>query len=86
MLLCSDNHDAYNDAFGEAPVQDGNINWMALAFYAMETDVRQQIDAEGIEPDWSSLEESRRSPHNRVRAPGYVRAPSRVRTPVRRGR
>jgi hypothetical protein len=59
VLLCSDNHDAYSEEYGEPPVQGDSINWAALAFAAMERDVRQQIDAEGIEPDWDNLEEAR---------------------------
>jgi len=59
VLLCSDNHDAYSEEYGEPPVQGDSINWGALAFAAMERDVRQQIDAEGVEPDWDNLEEAR---------------------------
>ncbi len=59
VLMCSDNHDAYSEEYGEPAVSGDSINWAALAFAAMERDVRQQIDAEGFEPDWSRLEERR---------------------------
>jgi hypothetical protein len=57
VLMCSDNHDAYVEDFGEPPISNNEINWAALAFQAMDHDVRQQLAAEGTEPDWSSLEE-----------------------------
>jgi len=65
VLFLSDNHDAYSEDFGEPPISDGSINWAALAFAAMDRDVRQQINAEEIEPDWSRLEETRRLPPRR---------------------
>jgi hypothetical protein len=67
VLMCSDHHDAYSEEFGEAPVQDEDINWAALAFAALGRDVNDQISAEGLEPDWSALEEApRRRPHEGV--------------------
>lgn len=68
VLMCSDNSDAYFDegiGSGEELCSRGGIDWMVLAFYAMERDVRQQIDAEGIEPDWSSMEEAPRRARER---------------------
>ena len=47
VLLCSDHHDAYEE-YGEVPVVDGTINWAALAFSALERDVRDQMDAEDV--------------------------------------
>ena len=81
VLMCSDNHDAYSEDFGEPPVSGNDINWAALAYAAMKRDVQQQIDAEGVEPDWSNMEERRRplpstsSPLDRKRR----RAPARRR-------
>jgi len=65
VLLCSDHHDAYVEDFGEPPVQNGDINWAALAYGALMRDVQDQISAEGIEPDWNDrgrleVSESRR--------------------------
>lgn len=48
VLLCSDHHDAYTEAMGEAPVENGDINWAKIAYMAMEEDVRDLMDAEGI--------------------------------------
>jgi hypothetical protein len=63
VLLCSDHHDAYSEEYGQAPVEGDQINWPGLAFAALERDVRDQISAEGLEPDWDNLEEApRRSP------------------------
>lgn len=57
VLLCSDHHDEYSEQYGEAPVNGADINWAALAYAAMERDVRDQMDAEGVGTD---LEEMRR--------------------------
>lgn len=69
VLMCSDHHDAYSEEYGQPAVEGDSINWAALAFAAMDRDVREQISAEGIEPDWSNLEEAppRRAPSARRR-------------------
>jgi hypothetical protein len=51
VLMCSDNHNAYVEDFGEPPVEGGEINWAALAFGAMYRDVQEQLEAEGVGPD-----------------------------------
>jgi hypothetical protein len=48
VLLCTDHHDEYMEQMGEAPVADGSVSWAALAYFAMERDVRDQMDAEGV--------------------------------------
>ena len=49
VLLCSDHHDASFEEYGEVPLAaDGNVNWAALAFAALERDVRDQMDAEDV--------------------------------------
>ncbi len=58
VLLCSDHHDAYTENFGEPPVSGNEINWAALAFATMERDVRDQLEAEGIE--FGTVEEAPR--------------------------
>lgn len=63
VLMCSDNHDAYSEEYGEPAVQGNEINWAALAFAAMDRDLREQLQAEGIEPEWNDLEEKRAKPH-----------------------
>lgn len=51
-ILLSDNSSAYVDSFGEEGiVSNGDINWSALAYSAFEADVREQLDAEGVDPD-----------------------------------
>ena len=70
VLMCSDNHDAYSEDYGEPPVSGNDINWAALAYAAMERDVRQQIDSEGLEPDWSNMEEAPRRDARRGFRPG----------------
>lgn len=71
VLMCSDNDDAHGENYGEPPVDGDSINWAALAFAAMEADVRQQIDAEGITvPEEGGLEERR----HRTPPPGPTRA------------
>lgn len=69
LLLVTDNHDAYSEDFGEAPVRDGNINWAALAYAAMERDVREQMDAEDIavkETEEELEEAPRRRPSHKI--------------------
>lgn len=48
VLFVSDNHDAHSDTYGEVPVDGGNVNWAALAFAALEQDVQEQMQAEGV--------------------------------------
>ena len=43
VLLCSDNHDAYSEEYGEPPVAGSDIDWAALAFAALDKDVRQTV-------------------------------------------
>lgn len=75
VLICSDHHDEYTEQFGEPPVRDNEIQWNSLAFAAMERDVRDQMDAEGIGIEERELEE--RQPARRaVRRPA---APARRR-------
>lgn len=46
----SDNDSAYADNFGsEGIVVNGDIQWSRLAFAALERDVVEQLDAEGID-------------------------------------
>jgi hypothetical protein len=49
VLMCSDNHDAYSEEFGEAPVSGSDINWAALAYATLARDVSDQVGAEGLE-------------------------------------
>jgi len=57
VLLCTDHHDEYSEQYGEPPVTGNDINWAVLAYAALERDVRDQMDAEGVGAD---LEEARR--------------------------
>ena len=73
VLICSDHHDEYTEVTGEPPVDNGSINWSALAYYAMMRDVQDQMSAEGVEIN-EDLEERRRpvrrgppTPHPRAR-------------------
>ena len=88
VLMCSDNHDAYSEDFGDPPIEQNpphgsTINWAALAFAAMKRDVEQQIDAEGVAvPEEGGLEERRRRPLPSTPSPlerKRRRAPSRRR-------
>lgn len=56
VLMCSSNHDAYTEEFGDIPGsgRDG-INWAALAYAALAQDVAEQVAAEA-----GDLEEARR--------------------------
>ena len=69
VLFCSDNHNAYVENYGQAPVEGDDINWAALAFAALEADVRQQIEAEGLEPNWDELREGSRMHARNVNMP-----------------
>ncbi len=65
VLMCSDHHDAYSENFGEPPVSGSDINWAALAFAAMEQDVRDQMSAQDVwiepeEEDPNNMDERRR--------------------------
>ncbi len=56
VLLCSDHHDAYAENYGGAPerFQTGGgseVSWAALAFAAMEQDVREQISSERFDSE-----------------------------------
>jgi hypothetical protein len=44
-LICSDNADAYYDAMGELPIEDGQLKWEAMMFMAMERDVEERLSA-----------------------------------------
>ena len=49
VLLASDNDGAYADEYGEEGiVRDGAINWSSLAYAAMERDLYEQLEAEGV--------------------------------------
>lgn len=48
VLLVSDHHNAYSEDFGEPPVENGDINWAALAYATLRRDVTDQMSAEGI--------------------------------------
>ena len=70
VLMCSNNYDAYSEDFGEPPLSGSDINWAALAYAAMQRDLQQQIDAEGITVEHEEdLEEARHRPQRRVREP-----------------
>lgn len=56
VLMCSDHHDAYSEEYGQAPVEGDSINWPALAFAALDRDVRTLISM----PDFDDLNEARR--------------------------
>lgn len=50
VLLFSENQDAYAENCGsEGMVQRGVINWSALAYWALEADVYEQLAAEDID-------------------------------------
>lgn len=75
VLMCSDHHDAYEDNYGEAPVEGSSIKWNALAFAAMEVDVRELMEAEEVR---APLEEA---PRRKVReAPASAHHPLAKRT------
>lgn len=42
-LISSDNADAAVEDTGEVPMQNGEINWAAMMYYAMATDVRDYL-------------------------------------------
>jgi hypothetical protein len=44
-LLYSDNEGAYVEEIGEAPVQDGDIKWSALAYMAYRADLSDRVGA-----------------------------------------
>jgi hypothetical protein len=79
-IFCSDNHDAYMEDFGDAPVEGGDINWMALAYAAMRRDVQERIDAEGELEFGGEVEEAPR------RGPPTQSVRARHRSVPRRGR
>lgn len=83
VLLCTDHHDEYMENFGEVPM-DGrdSIKWSALAYAALERDVRDQIEAEGIEFGGGEVDERR----GRMRAPRGRLARERGARGLRRGR
>ncbi len=49
VLMCSSNHDAYSEDFGEPPVSGSDINWAALAYAAMARDVSERLNAGDLE-------------------------------------
>jgi len=48
-LLVSDNADAYTEEFGEAPIENGDIKWEAMAFMAMQRDVEKELDVRSVD-------------------------------------
>jgi hypothetical protein len=49
VLMCSSNHDAYSEDFGEAPVSGSEINWAAAAYAAMARDVSERLNMGDLE-------------------------------------
>ena len=50
VCLASDNDGAYLEEYGaEGLVDDGCLNWSRLAYAAMERDLFEQLDAEGVD-------------------------------------
>lgn len=50
VLFVSDNEDAYVDELGtDGVVKDGAINWNALAYMAMRTDLQETLETIGID-------------------------------------
>lgn len=59
-LLVSDNADAYTEEFGEAPIENGDIKWEAMAFMAMQQDVIKELDVRSVDVNdprsWSDID------------------------------
>ena len=86
VLMFSDNHDAYSEDFGEAPVSGDSIDWMRLAYAALRRDVTEQGHAEGLELPGGDLDEARRSGRDPRPPEGSGRDPATwFRRPVERG-
>jgi hypothetical protein len=50
VLLVSSNDGAYADEYGaEGMTTDGAINWSVMAYAAMEQDLMEQLDSEGVD-------------------------------------
>ena len=50
VLMASDNDGAYLDEYGaEGLIDGGALNWSRMAFAAMERDMFEQLDAEGLD-------------------------------------
>jgi hypothetical protein len=49
VLMCSSNHDAYTEDFGDVPMQGRDVNWAALAYAAMAQDVSERLNAGDLE-------------------------------------
>lgn len=75
VLMCSDNHDAYSEEYGQPAVEGDSINWAALAFAAMEMDLRVLFNASASfsVPNWDEPEEELEAPRRRTskRAPAH---------------
>lgn len=63
VLMCTENHDAYTEDFGDVPMQGQDVNWAALAYAAMARDVSERLGARDLE------EAPRRSPPRVGRPP-----------------
>lgn len=54
VLMVSDNGGAIDDVSPETAFVHGQVNWSAMAYYAMTQDVREQLEAEMADANASS--------------------------------
>lgn len=55
VLMISSNDSAYADEYGtEGIISDGGVNWSALAFAAMEADLWEYLEREGVDANGDS--------------------------------
>lgn len=81
VIFVSDNHDAYMEDFGEAPVEGSDIKWAALAYAAMMRDVHELMGAYDDEIEAllnpEELDEARRRPQpQEAHAPAPAHRPA----------
>ncbi len=50
FIVCNRGTSAYTDSFGEQGLtRDGDINWSAIAYAALERDIHEELDRRGID-------------------------------------
>lgn len=50
FIVCERGTEAYTDQFGEEGLtKDGDINWSAIAYMALEQDIYEELEREGID-------------------------------------
>lgn len=60
-LMCTDNADAFREYGDEMALDDGDIAWSRLMYFAMLRDVENHLQSEGYGSDWFDRDDTEES-------------------------